>query len=121
MNLDSFTVDAVMVHDVPRGNDEGDELVLTDLPIDVDPDLRRYFRSKIITSLRERGVEVAADENEDDTVRAAVARVSRIATSWSASPDSSLSGWTRFRRGGTRLGCWQSSPGQSTIGRVRPS
>lgn len=75
MNLDTFAVRAVMVHDVPRGNDESDQLILTDEPIELDDDLRRYFRRKILTSLHERGVEVVADENEDDTVRAAVARV----------------------------------------------
>ncbi len=74
MNLDSFVVDAVMVHDVPRGNDEGEELTLTDEPIELDSDLRRYFRQKIHTSLSERGVEVVADENEDPVVRAAVAQ-----------------------------------------------
>jgi hypothetical protein len=77
MNLDSFAVRAVMVHDVPRGNDEADQLTLTDDPIELDNDLSRYFRLKILTSLRERGVEVVADENEDDTVRAAIARVLR--------------------------------------------
>lgn len=75
MNLDSFTVEAVMVHDLPRGNDEAEELTLTDEPIELDDDLRRYFRRKIVASLHERGVEVVADQNEDDTVRAAVARV----------------------------------------------
>jgi hypothetical protein len=69
VNLDSFEVEAVMVHDVPRGNDEEERLQLTDVPIELDPDLRRYFRRKILTSLGERGVEVVADENEDDTVR----------------------------------------------------
>jgi hypothetical protein len=66
-----------MVHDVPRGNDEDEELTLTDEPIELDDDLRRYFRRKIAASLHERGVEVVADHNEDDTVRAAVARLIR--------------------------------------------
>lgn len=75
MNLESFTVGAVMVHDVPRGNDEDEELRLTDEPIELDDDLRRYFRRKIVASLHERGVEVVADQNEDDIVRAAIARL----------------------------------------------
>jgi hypothetical protein len=75
VNLDSFAVGAVAIHDVPRGNDEGDELALTDDPIELDDELRQYFRRKIVTSLSERGVEVVADDNEDDVVRAAVARV----------------------------------------------
>src|SRR5437660_4013096 len=64
-----------MVHDVPRGNDENETIILTDLPIELDADLRRYFRRKILASLVERGVEVVADEGEDDAVRGAVARV----------------------------------------------
>jgi 37-kD nucleoid-associated bacterial protein len=75
VNLDNFKVEAVMVHDVPRGNDESEVLTLTDEPIELDHDLRHYFRRKIVASLHERGVEVVADRNEDDAVRAAVARV----------------------------------------------
>lgn len=75
MNLETFTVDAVMVHDVPRGNDEDEDLTLTDEPIELDDDLRRYFRRKIVASLHERGVEVVADHNEDEAVRAAIARL----------------------------------------------
>lgn len=75
MNVDTFAIDAVMVHDVPRGNDQDDQLTLTDEPIELDHDLASYFRRKILVSLRERGLEVVADENEDDTVRMAVARI----------------------------------------------
>ena len=75
MNLDSFAVDAVMVHDVPRGNDEDEQLTMTDEPIALDKDLRRYFRRKIVDSLTERGVEAVADGNEDDTVLTSVARL----------------------------------------------
>jgi hypothetical protein len=75
VNLDRFIVDAVMVHDVPRGNDEEEELTLTDEPIALDEDLRRYFRRKIVASLHDRGVEVVADPNENDAVRVAVAQV----------------------------------------------
>jgi hypothetical protein len=75
MNIDSFTVDSVMVHDVPRGNDEADDLTLTDDPIELDRELRSYFRTKIVTSLTERGIEVAADDDEDATAREAIARV----------------------------------------------
>jgi hypothetical protein len=68
-------VEAVMVHDVPRGNDDAEELALTNEPIELDIDLRTYFRRKIMISLKERGVDVVADENEDNTVRAAAARM----------------------------------------------
>lgn len=75
MNVSTFAIDAVMVHDVPRGNDRDDQLTLTDEPIELDQDLDAYFRRKILVSLRERGLEVVADENEDDTVRTAVAGI----------------------------------------------
>ncbi|MDQ3878955.1 MAG: nucleoid-associated protein [Actinomycetota bacterium] len=75
MNLDSFAIDAVMLHHVPRGNDQDDELTLTDETIELDRDLGAYFRRKILTSLNERGVDVIADENENDTVRSAVAQI----------------------------------------------
>jgi hypothetical protein len=75
VNLSSFAVDQVMIHDVPRGNDTDEEVVLTDLPIELDADLRQYFRRKIIDSLSERGVEVVADNDEDAIVRQALARV----------------------------------------------
>jgi hypothetical protein len=75
MNLESFKIRSVMLHDIPRGNEEDEAPTLTDAPIDLDTDLRKYFRGKIVTSLRDHGVEVVADTNEDDTVRTAVARV----------------------------------------------
>lgn len=75
MNLDTFDIEAVVVHDVPRGNSDEDQLTLTDEPIELDDDLRRYFHRKIVASLRERGVEVVADPNEDDTVVACAARL----------------------------------------------
>ena len=75
MNLNTFSIQDVMIHDVPRGNDDEEELVLTDDPITLDEDLRRYFCRKIVGSLEERGVEVISDPNEDPTVRTAVARI----------------------------------------------
>ena len=74
MNLKSFSVGQVMIHDVPRGNAD-ERVTLTDLTIDLDADLREYFRRKIVDSLTERGVEVVADADLDDTVRRALARV----------------------------------------------
>ena len=75
MRLNTFSIKDVMIHDVPRGNDLEEELILTDDPITLDVDLRRYFQRKIIASLEERGVEVASDPNEDDTVRKAAALI----------------------------------------------
>lgn len=64
-----------MIHDVPRGNDPDEQLTLTDAPVRLDPDLRQYFRRKIVDSLRERGVEVVADTNEDAGVRTQLANL----------------------------------------------
>ena len=75
MNLDSFAVEQVMIHDVPRGNDSEEHVILTDLPIELDADLRQYFRRKIIGSLTERGVDVVADQDQDGTVRQALAQL----------------------------------------------
>jgi len=75
VNLKTFSIAKVMIHDVPRGNDTQEQLILTDDPIALDADLRLYFQRKIIGSLEERGVEVVADPNEDQTVRHAVAGI----------------------------------------------
>jgi hypothetical protein len=75
VKLSTFTIDTAMIHDVPRGNNSYEELVLTDDPIELDEDLRSYFVQKIVTSLTEHGVDVESDPNEDETVRAAVAQI----------------------------------------------
>ena len=75
MKLGTFTIDSAMIHDVPRGNNPHEELILTDDPIALDDDLRSYFVRKIVTSLTEHGVDVVSDPNEDEAVRAAVARI----------------------------------------------
>lgn len=75
MDLATFAIAEVMIHDIPRGNNPDEELVLTDDPITLNDDLRRYFRRKIISSLEDRGVKVVADANEDDSVRREVATV----------------------------------------------
>lgn len=64
-----------MIHDVPRGNDSDERVTLTDLPIELDANLRNYFRRKIIGSLTERGVEVVANRDEDATVRQSLAQL----------------------------------------------
>lgn len=75
MNLDSFEVNTAVVHDIPKPPHEPDELVLTDLPLDLDDGLRRYFRAKIIKSLRLRGLEVTVDPNGAACVPDAVCRI----------------------------------------------
>jgi hypothetical protein len=75
MNIDSFTVDTAVIHDVPRPEQEGEGLVLTDAPIALDAQLRGYFRRKIVESLTLRGLDVVADPTATDAVRIAVASI----------------------------------------------
>jgi hypothetical protein len=71
VNLDSFEIVSVVVHDVPQGGQEEQDLVLTDEPITLDETLTAYFRGKIIKSLG-RGVEVVVDPDGAPCVRDAV-------------------------------------------------
>ncbi len=74
MNLDTLSVEAAIVHDLPHGGSE-DAPRLTDAPITLDESLRVYFRTKIVSSLGLRGVEVVADPDGATVVRAAVAEI----------------------------------------------
>lgn len=71
MNFESFHVRSLMVHDVPRPEEE-EPLILTDAPVKLDDQLRAYFRRKVIASLASRGLEVVADTTAKSTVRNAV-------------------------------------------------
>ena len=75
MNLDGFHITDAVIHDVPRGDAGEDELVLTDEQIALDGPLREYFRRKIISSLKTRGLDVMADVDADPCVRDAVEAV----------------------------------------------
>jgi hypothetical protein len=75
VNFDSFRIVDIMIHDVPLPNDDGDEVLLTDAPIELDADLRRYFRDKIVDSLKKRGLELIADPDGSAVVREAVATI----------------------------------------------
>lgn len=70
MNLDSLKVRALMVHDVPRPEDD-DPLLVTDAPVQLDDQLRAYFRRKVIASLTTRGIDVVADPTARPVVREA--------------------------------------------------
>ncbi len=74
MNLDSFQIQAAVVHDIPHGGREDEEPLLTDAPLTLDPSLTAYFRGKIIKSLG-KGVEVVVDPNGSPCVRQSVASV----------------------------------------------
>lgn len=73
MNLETFQITGAVVHDIPRGGDDGETLVLTDAPITLDDALRGYFRKKIIKSLGLRGLDVIVDPDGAACVRAGVA------------------------------------------------
>jgi hypothetical protein len=75
MDLDSFQVSDIVIHDVPLPNDDGDDVILTDAPIDLDADLRTYFRRKIIESLKKRGLDVRADPQQSPIARNSVAAI----------------------------------------------
>ena len=72
-----FDITFVMIHDLPRGGRDVAEMTLTDAPIKLDDQLRNYFRSKIIDSLRRRGIEVTVDPYKDPTVSHAIAQIIR--------------------------------------------
>jgi hypothetical protein len=73
MNVTFFKVIEVVVHDVPQQSDTA-PLTLTDGPITLDQQLRDYFRRKIISSLKLRGLDIVADTTADATVREGIAR-----------------------------------------------
>lgn len=73
MNLDTFRLAALVVHDVPQPDDEREGLILTDAEIPLDAQLRGYFERKIAQSLTNRGLEAIVDGNENSTVRDGVA------------------------------------------------
>ena len=75
MNLGSFEISALVIHDVPRPNDDGVDVLLTDAPIDLDADLRQYFQRKIIESLTKRGLDVGADLEGSPVARDSVAAI----------------------------------------------
>jgi hypothetical protein len=75
MNIETFEVGSAIVHSVPRGGAEHDELVLTDAAIPLDESLRAYFRTKIVRSLGLRGLDVVVDPEGARCVRDAVAEM----------------------------------------------
>lgn len=75
MNVDSFRLTSLVVHDVPQPDEEREGLLLTDAEIPLDAQLRGYFERKITQSLTNRGLEAIADPNESGTVRDGVASI----------------------------------------------
>jgi hypothetical protein len=75
MNVDSFVLESLVIHDVPQSDDPDEQIRLTDAPIGLDDDLRRYFKRKISQSLAARGLDVVADPNGSPVVRDAVVSI----------------------------------------------
>jgi len=75
LNLDSFNLQALVVHDVPQPDDEREGLILTDAEVPLDAQLRGYFERKITQSLRSRGLEVIADPTGSDVAREGVTSI----------------------------------------------
>jgi len=76
-----FEISSVIIHDVPRGGRDAADMTLTDAPIQLDDQLREYFRSKITTSLQTRGIDVVIDPTQDSTVCDAIAGILRAPAS----------------------------------------
>jgi hypothetical protein len=74
MNLDTFQISELVIHDVPLPSDEA-EVLLTDEPIELDDELRRYFQGKIIQSLKDRGLDVVADADQSPVTQQSVAAI----------------------------------------------
>jgi hypothetical protein len=73
-DLDSFAVRSAVVHYIPTERDDpGEEVLLTDSAIKLDTGLKRYFETKIIERLKDKGLEVVGDPDGALTVANAVA------------------------------------------------
>ncbi len=77
MNIESLEIAELVVHSVPRQSDELEHLTLTQAPIALDDELRRYFEAKIRDSLRDDGLQVIADELASEVVRNGVASIAQ--------------------------------------------
>src|SRR6266566_2987711 len=75
VNLDSFELETLVVHDVPQPDEDREDLILTEAEVPLDAQLRGYFERKIKQSLRNRGLEVVADATGAAAVRDGVASV----------------------------------------------
>lgn len=64
MNLATFTIDHLIVHDVPRhrvGADDNEEILLSDIPSTLNVGLRNFFTERIKRSLSSNHYEVERD------------------------------------------------------------
>ena len=75
MNLSSFRLSSLVIHDVPQPSADPEDMILTDSEVPLDGQLRRYFQHKISASLTHRGLEVLADPAGSPIVRTGVASI----------------------------------------------
>jgi len=77
MNLGTFFIDAVIVHDVPRrrAGTTADQVVLSEVVSDIDQELKNFFRERMIRSLGRQAYEVERDPNETSPVPDRVAAI----------------------------------------------
>lgn len=77
MNLGTFFVDSVIVHDVPRrGIGVGiDDIVYSDVASDVDVELKNFFRERVVESLKRQAFAVEQDPNTTSPVPKDLAKI----------------------------------------------
>jgi hypothetical protein len=70
MNLGTFHIDTLIVHDIPRrrADGSGDAIVFSDVPSKLDPGLRNFFRERIIRTLGRHAFEVERDAAQPSPV-----------------------------------------------------
>jgi hypothetical protein len=77
MDLGSFYIDTLIVHDVPKRNADGTggPITFSDVPSELEAELRNFFRERIIRTLRRHAFQVARDPGEESPVRQHIADV----------------------------------------------
>ena len=70
MNLTTFFVESLIVHDVPRRTSEATAgaIVFSDAPSELDASLRNFFRERTIRSLSRQAYEVQRDPDQGSPV-----------------------------------------------------
>ncbi|MGH2797297.1 MAG: nucleoid-associated protein [Thermoleophilaceae bacterium] len=77
MDLGTFHIDGLIVHDVPRRSADGtgDPITFSEVPSELGPELRNFFRERIIRSLGRQSFEVERDPDETSPVTRHIADV----------------------------------------------
>ena len=77
MNLGTFFIDTVIVHDVPRRTPgaSADQIVFSEVVSDIDQGLKNFFRERMIRSLSRQAYEVERDPGETSPVPTQVAAI----------------------------------------------